>query len=392
MKTFMFPGQGAQSKGMGGTLFDEFPDLTDKANNILGYSIKELCLENPRKELNDTQFTQPALFVVNALSYYKKVESNGEPDFLIGHSLGEFNALHASGCFDFETGIKLVKKRGELMANAPSGSMAAILNSSKQEITRILKENELHRVDLANYNTRSQIVISGPSEEIAKAQDYFKFGNVLYYPLNTSGAFHSHLMKPSGELFENYLKQFNFDNLTIPVISNVNAIEYQDEDAIDCLARQISSTVKWTESIEYLMAQGNGTAMEFEEIGNGDVLTKILATIQSELLTDTASQSVKNDVETGIKDEKLTIGSTDIGKSDQDKNAKVVVHDFNRIAEEKVRNWNETHPIGGIFKSNIAEYSELVTRTEATVLFKHRAAVYMEGFKGYFDIDELSPV
>jgi len=173
MKTHMFPGQGSQSKGMGGTLFDEFKELTHKADKILGYSIKELCLEDPRRELNQTQFTQPALYVVNALSYFKKVEESGQkPDFVVGHSLGEFSALLAAECIDFEAGLKLVKKRGELMSQATGGGMAAILNATKEKIETILKENGLTNIDLANYNTPSQIVISGLKDEIGKATSF----------------------------------------------------------------------------------------------------------------------------------------------------------------------------------------------------------------------------
>ena len=128
MKTYIFPGQGSQAKGMGGDLFNEFKELTDTADKVLGYSIKELCLEDPRSELNKTQFTQPALFVVNALTYYKRIQETGKkPDYVAGHSLGELNALLAAECFSFEQGLKIVKKRGELMSEAPSGGMAAIL-------------------------------------------------------------------------------------------------------------------------------------------------------------------------------------------------------------------------------------------------------------------------
>ena len=110
-KTYVFPGQGSQRKGMGGELFDEFPALTKKADKILGYSIKELCLEDPHKQLNQTQYTQPALYVVNALAYKKKIkDGEKEPDFLAGHSLGEYNALQAAGMMGFESGLKLVKK------------------------------------------------------------------------------------------------------------------------------------------------------------------------------------------------------------------------------------------------------------------------------------------
>ena len=211
MSTFVFPGQGSQSKGMGGVLFDEFTELTKKADEILGYSIKELCLEDPRRELNKTQFTQPALYVVNALSYYKKIaETGSNPNYLAGHSLGEFNALSAAGCFDFEVGLKLVKKRGALMGQAMGGGMAAIINSSKEEIESILKNNGLMNIDIANYNTPSQIVISGLRNEIGEAQALFEGNSALYYPLNTSGAFHSRYMQSAKEKFEMYLNKFQF--------------------------------------------------------------------------------------------------------------------------------------------------------------------------------------
>src|SRR3989337_2939421 len=129
----MFPGQGSQAKGMGAALFDEFRELTAAADSILGYSIKELCLENPRGELNRTQFTQPALYVVNALTCFKKLEESGQkPDYFAGHRLGERNALLAAECFDFEVGLRLVRKRGELMSQVPKGAMAAILNATKE--------------------------------------------------------------------------------------------------------------------------------------------------------------------------------------------------------------------------------------------------------------------
>src|SRR4051812_36667715 len=129
-KAYVFPGQGSQRKGMGENLFDEFPELTKKADKILGYSIKELCLNDSDSKLNQTQYTQPALYVVNALSYQKKIKDEGkQPDYLAGHSLGEYNALQAAGIFSFEDGLKLVKKRGELMSQAKNGGMAAILNA-----------------------------------------------------------------------------------------------------------------------------------------------------------------------------------------------------------------------------------------------------------------------
>ncbi len=375
MKTFLFPGQGSQSKGMGGALFDEFKELTDKADKILGYSIKELCLDDPRGELNQTQFTQPALYVVNALSYFKKVEESGQkPDFAAGHSLGEFNALLTAECFDFEAGLKLVKKRGELMSQATGGGMAAILNATKEKIETILKENGLTNIDLANYNAPSQIVISGLKDEIAKAQSFFQEGEMKYFPLNTSGAFHSRYMQPSREKFETYLKKFKFSDLKIPVISNVSARPYQNDEVIANLSNQITSSVKWSESIQYLIESGD---MEFEEIGHGKVLTKLVHKIQEE-----TPKVLKDDMQNRQVEAEKSSLEQEIENDQQDS--------IPLTAEEKVRAWNQNHPIGTRAKSMIIEDDDLETRTEAVVLFGHRAAVYMKGYNGYFDLDEIT--
>jgi len=124
MITYLFPGQGSQISGMGQELFTIFPEETEIASDMLGYSIIELCTEDPHNQLNQTQFTQPAVFIVNALSYKLRLAESGKlPNFLVGHSLGEYNALHASGAFSFEDGIRLVTKRGELMSRASKGGM-----------------------------------------------------------------------------------------------------------------------------------------------------------------------------------------------------------------------------------------------------------------------------
>jgi len=393
----MFPGQGSQARGMGADLFDEFAELTKKADKILGYSIKELCLEDPRRELNKTQFTQPALYVVNALSYYKKIkDTNEKPDYVIGHSLGEFNALLAADCFDFEAGLKLVKKRGELMSQVKDGAMAAILNASKEEIENILTENDLTNIDLANYNTPSQIVISGLLDEVAKAEPFFQQGKILYYPLNTSGAFHSRFMQPSKEKFQNYLKRFKLTKLNIPVISNVMAQPYDNKKILETLSSQISSTVKWSESVEYLMALAKDSAMEFEEIGHGDVLTKMVDTIKREsgVITKVDSKQSSDDQKVGSRKSPVSQSTNAKDKStvSSENSFKDEKPQANNDAKNLVSEWNLKYPIGTKVKSTIMDNDELETRTEALVLFGHRAAVYMKDYNGYFDLNELKAI
>ena len=177
---------------MGGILFEEFKELTAKVDQLLGYSIRELCLEDPKMQLNQTQYTQPALYIVNALSYLKKVAETGKkPDFVAGHSLGEYDALFVSGVFDFETGLRLVAKRGEIMSRATGGGMAAVIGLTEVQVTEILQQNGLEAIDIANFNSPYQIVISGRKEDVDKAKPIFEAARdvKMFAPLKVSGAF-----------------------------------------------------------------------------------------------------------------------------------------------------------------------------------------------------------
>jgi len=388
MKVYMFPGQGSQSRGMGGDLFDRFSDVTAKADAILGYSIRELCLDDPRNELASTQFTQPALYVVNALSYLRKIEDTGQtPDFLAGHSLGEFNALLAGGCFDFETGLKLVQKRGELMGQVSSGGMAAVMNSSRDEIEEKLKANGLNNVYLANYNTPSQIVISGAIDEIAAAESILMQGKVRYYPLATSGAFHSAYMRDAMAKFREVIQGVRFEPPRIPVVANVTARPYRSQTMAETLTRQIASTVRWCESMQYLLATGAARRepVDFEELGNGDVLTKMAFTIKTQTPESVLSEILRSEQEASAPAEaeppEIPVAA------DADHAAIVALADVG----EKVAAWNKAYPIGSKLRSTVLDYSDLETTTEAVVLFGHRAAVYMKGYNGYFDLEELAP-
>lgn len=281
MIAYVFPGQGSQRKGMGGSLFEEFRELTDKASTVLGYSIRELCLDDPDGHLSDTRYAQPALYTVNALHYFKVTEETARhADYLAGHSLGEYNALLAAGAFDFETGLRLVQKRGELMGRAAGGGMAAVIGLAEETIRAILEEHAFHDLTIANYNSPSQLVISGPRADIDRAGLVFESaGARLYVPLRVSGAFHSPWMNDAGAEFAAFLTGFQYSPLTVPVISNVHARPYGPSELIENLVQQITRPVRWTESIRYLLARGK---MEFEEIGPDRVLTGLIRAIRRE--------------------------------------------------------------------------------------------------------------
>ncbi|MEH7055935.1 ACP S-malonyltransferase [Bacillus velezensis] len=279
MLAYVFPGQGAQFKGMGRDLFDEFSELIKKADHILGYSIKDLCLSDEKERLTDTKYTQPAIYTVSALQYLKGLkEGHTRPDAVAGHSLGEYTALFAAGVFNFETGLRLVAKRGELMSEASEGGMAAVIGLDEHHIKKILQKYELGQIDIANYNTSSQIVIAGASEEIKRAASFFeKEGAKAYIVLQVGGAFHSRFMESAQREFAEFIEEFHFSELNFPVISNYTARPYKQEDIKRNLIEQITNSVKWTESIRYLMGQG---VTLFEEIGPGNILTKLIQTIQ----------------------------------------------------------------------------------------------------------------
>ena len=280
MKTFVFPGQGSQKKGMGHDLFDKFQGMTATADEILGYSTKELCLEDPHGRLSHTEYTQPALYLINALSWLDKMRDETEPpDFLAGHSLGEYNALFAAGAFDFETGLLMVQERGRLMAQAKGGGMAAVIGMDSVKIREILDEGPLKNISIANYNSPGQWVISGIKEEIIQAGPFFKKAGGKFIPLKVSGAFHSPYMAEAALEFSAFLEKFTCANPSVPVISNVSARPYETGDVKKMLIAQMTSPVMWIETVEYLMGRG---VREFHEIGPGKVLTGLVRRIKGQ--------------------------------------------------------------------------------------------------------------
>ncbi len=264
---YMFPGQGAQSKGMGRELFAAFQEQTRLASEVLGYSIERLCLEDPDGLLDQTRYTQVAIYVVNALGYRQHLKANPacKAAFLMGHSIGEYNALLAAGVFDFEAGLRLVMKRGELMGNISGGTMAAVKGPPPERIREILHSSGLDDIDLANYNTPSQTVISGPATSIDRAVEAFIAQRIKAARLRVSGAFHSRYMQSALQAFASYARTFTFARPSAPVIANATASPYDPDHIAETLCAQIGSPVRWLDSIRYVLSQGN---VEFAEIGS----------------------------------------------------------------------------------------------------------------------------
>ncbi|MBN9669606.1 ACP S-malonyltransferase [Roseibium aggregatum] len=258
MKVFMFPGQGAQRLGMGHDTFIRFKDRVEQADDILGYRISTLCQDGPIEKLSQTEYTQPALYVVNSLAWLKQMEDEEEtPGYLLGHSVSEYVALYASGVLDFASGLKLVAKRGALMSQARGGGMAAVLGLEAGAIEDILRNEGVGDVFAANFNTPRQIVLSGRREAIVDAEELFlKAGASHYKVLPVSGAFHTPFMEGARAQFAGFFETFEFGTQKVSVISNVTARPHRDADIKTRMIEQITAPVRWSESLRYLLAKG----------------------------------------------------------------------------------------------------------------------------------------
>lgn len=278
MIAWVFPGQGAQRSGMGADLFARHPERTWAASDLLGWSVSDMCLAGEGR-LDQTEFTQPALFVVNALSYADKLsDSAAPPDYLAGHSLGELNALHAAGSMDFLTGVRIAARRGELMARCENGGMAVVLGLSEPRVRGALASSGAD-LEIAALNAPAQVAVSGPRDEVDRAREVFlAAGADDYVPLRVSGAFHSRYMAPAAAEFARHLAGVPLEQPCIPVISNVTARPYDGPPA-GFLVAALTSCVRWTASIEYLIAAG---ADAIEHVGPGKGIGKLVRAIRQD--------------------------------------------------------------------------------------------------------------
>ena len=275
---FLFPGQGSQAVGMGADLFAQFSEEVAEANDILGYSLSDLCVNGPEEQLGQTQYTQPALYLVSYLHAQAISSDTEKPAMAAGHSVGEFAALAFAGAFSFSDGLKMVAKRGEIMSQVSGGGMAAVIALDADKIKEVFADKGLTGIDLANFNSPGQIVISGPAAEISESLAPLKeAGAKLVVPLKVSGAFHSRMMEVPAQEFEGFLGSFSFSAPNLPVYSNVKAAPYENGEEIpQLLVKQIHHSVRWSETITQMRKSG---ISEFIECGPGNVLTKLLRQI-----------------------------------------------------------------------------------------------------------------
>ena len=289
---FLFPGQGAQSVGMGKDLYENFAaakSVYDTADSTLGKSISTICFEGPEEDLKQTVNTQPSIVTTSIAALEAlKSELNITPDFVAGHSLGEYCAMYTAGVMSLETTLKAIQKRADLMGATKGGSMAAVLNATDEQLKAGLEEgSKVGYVDVANYNSPVQVVITGDSDAVKAASDYLLANGVRrVVPLAVSGAFHSKYMENAGKEFASFVSELALNDAKMPVITNVDAAEtLKADDFKSKMPKQISSSVHWTQTIQKMVEEGVDT---FVEIGPG----KVLAGLNKKIAPETTVYNV----------------------------------------------------------------------------------------------------
>jgi trans-AT polyketide synthase, acyltransferase and oxidoreductase domains len=268
---YLFPGQGSQYVGMGKNVFEQFPRELRMANDVLGYDIKRLCLEDHNNNLKNTKYSQPAIYLVSCLEYLEKLKQVAKPDYVLGHSLGEYGALFAAEVFDLTTGLRLIKARAQIMSEQVGGAMLAVLGVEYRQIQELLVQNQLTTVNIANYNTPSQHVLSGLNDDIDTLCSKLEEEKIRHVKLKVSGAFHSHHMEKARIKFAAKLLNKSWSNPTIKIISSSTCDELQNDYILEELQFQLVRPVYWYDSILSL----SNKFVRFEEVGPGQVLTRM---------------------------------------------------------------------------------------------------------------------
>ena len=287
---YIFPGQGSQAVGMGKDLFDNHlfaREVFELADEALGFSLSKMCFSGSEEDLQLTANTQPAILAASVAAFRAmKADGYPEPDYVAGHSLGEYSALVASGVLDLSDAVRTVRKRGTYMQEAVPvgvGAMAAILGADLATVEQACTDAATGQVcSPANINSPKQVVIAGDSEAVDRACELLKErGAKRAIRLNVSAPFHCELMTGAQERLAGDLKQLDYGSFAMPIVSNVDAAVNGDETIVaDRLTRQVSSPVKWLQSIETLIANDVDT---FVEVGPGKVLSGLVKQINRDV-------------------------------------------------------------------------------------------------------------
>lgn len=298
---FLFPGQGAQSVGMCKSILEKYSvaqRLFDRAAEVLGYDLKQLCLDGPKEQLDSTVFSQPALFVgsLATLEMLKEVKPElvSSATMTAGLSLGEYTALVFAGVMSFEDGLKVVQRRGQAMQESsdlrPSG-MASLLLLDRDKVQEVCSQaSEAGQISIANYLCPGNLVVSGDKAACTKAVELAEAAGGKAIPLSVAGAFHTTIMCPADEKLAAALSAVSLQPPRIPVVSNVDAQTHDDPEEIRrLLVRQVVSPVCWEDSVRWMLAQG---CSEFYEVGPGKVLSGLLKRIDRKAKCENVNEAL----------------------------------------------------------------------------------------------------